>query len=68
MKLICFFLGHNYFLKKRLNFYSRCVGCKRCRNYFAMNDDVRIILPWDIEFSELYKYNPYLENFDYFPS
>ncbi len=61
-KIICWIIGHNYYLKKRFNAYSRCVGCKRCSSYFAMNDDVKALLPWDITFTELHEYSPYLTN------
>lgn len=59
-KLICKIFGHDYYLKKRLNSYSRCVGCKRCDRFFGMNDDVRALIAWDIELTELYNYSPYL--------
>jgi Prophage protein (DUF1660) len=54
-KLICFFFGHKYSLAQNLHAHSRRVYCTRCKCSFAMNDDVRSIVPWDAEFHKMYE-------------
>lgn len=58
-KIICFIFGHQYFVKKEFDGgYCRCLGCKRCSQFFAMNDDVKVLLKWDNTFSELHSFTP----------
>lgn len=33
---------------------TRKLRCDRCGKYFAMNDELQAVLPWDDEFEELY--------------
>jgi uncharacterized protein YbaR (Trm112 family) len=40
---------------RELTGHSRKLYCRRCGRYFAMNDDVRILLPWDADFEKLYE-------------
>lgn len=54
-KVICLFFGHRYVLTQELSKYSRRIACTRCNEMFAMNDDVRAVVPWDAEFHKLYE-------------
>ena len=54
-KIICFIFGHKYRVAQKFNTYSRRVTCARCKDKFAMNDDVRSLLPWDCEFEGMYE-------------
>lgn len=53
--LLCFFFGHKYFVAQELKSYSRRMCCKRCSRSFAMNDDVRVLVPWDASFHKMYE-------------
>lgn len=51
----CFFLPyHEFYIIKKLSECSNLVGCKSCKKLFAMNNDVKVILPWDASFEEFY--------------
>lgn len=70
-KLICFFFGHRYTLAQKLTPQSRRICCTRCRQSFAMNDDVRAVVDWDADFHRMYethgvaiKYQPWEFNPD----
>ncbi len=54
-RTICLFFGHDYFLLKKLTPWSRKLGCKRCGQEFAMNDDCRAVVDWDDRFENLYR-------------
>lgn len=66
-KVICFIFGHRYQVVQEFSDYSRRVVCPDCHGDWAMNDDVRIILPWDDGFADLYRsfghivHNPWRE-------
>lgn len=53
-QLVCALTRHDYVIEKRFTRYSRKIGCTRCGKQWAMNDDVRCILPWDAEFEAFY--------------
>lgn len=53
-KYLCFFFGHKYFVVQKLSPVARRMCCKRCSESFAMNDEVKSLLPWDSEFHKLY--------------
>jgi hypothetical protein len=61
MNILCLLAGHRYYIKERLTSYSRCLGCKPCGRYFGMNDGVRVVIPWNVELTELHEYSPYLQ-------
>lgn len=52
---LCFFIRHKYKLAQKLSPQVRRIGCIRCHKSFAMNDDIRSLLPWDAEFHRLYE-------------
>lgn len=54
-RLICAITVHKYFLIKNLSERTRKIGCSRCRRAWAMNDEVRVVVPWDSDFDQLYK-------------
>lgn len=53
-KLECKMRGHSYIVRQRFSEHSRRVGCVRCGGDWAMNDDVRVIVPWTPEFAAFY--------------
>lgn len=53
-RLKCRIAGHQYFTRQTLTAHSRRVGCKYCGGDWAMNDDVRVIVPWSAEFDKFY--------------
>ena len=57
--IICKILDHKYYVVKKFSYVTMCVGCRRCGKFFAMNDEVKVFLEWDGEFSQLYNFNPY---------
>lgn len=52
---MCLFFGHKYVSTQQLSKQSRRVACTRCCEMFAMNDDVRAVVPWGSSFHELYE-------------
>ena len=54
-RLLCWIKGHRFTLIRQLSFTSRKLQCRRCERYFAMNDDVRVVVPWDHDFETLYR-------------
>lgn len=57
----CLFGFHEYVQFQRLSDYTHKLKCKNCGKYFAMNTLERILLPWDLEFEDMYRL------FDYQP-
>ena len=55
LRVVCLLFGHKYVLTQSLSQQSRRVACTRCRHMFAMNDDVRAVVPWDAGFHRLYE-------------
>lgn len=53
-RLLCFLLGHNYRLHRKVTSRIRELKCKRCKQLFAMSDDVRTVLPLTFEFKEMH--------------
>ena len=45
---------HDLHVVQQLSRYARKVRCRRCKQYFAMNDEFRAFLPWDDELEHLY--------------
>lgn len=54
-KIKCKFGFHKYYVIKELASWSRKIGCKSCDKCFGMNDNVRVVIPWDRALEELYK-------------
>ena len=55
LRVVCLFFRHKYVMTQNLSKQSRRVACTRCHQMFAMNDDVRAVVPWDSEFHRLYE-------------
>jgi len=53
-RLICALTRHRYAVERQLSDTSRKIGCTRCGRSWAMNDDVRTLVPWDSDFDRLY--------------
>ena len=53
-KIICYFLGHNYRISRRINPTITELFCHRCKEQFAINTDVKTILPLDMELFNLH--------------
>lgn len=63
--MLCSIFGHRFYEKKRLDFFSRCVGCKRCEQFWAVGgNDFDHRTPWNEDFSSMYHYSPYLDCHD----
>jgi len=54
-RLICWILGHEYFVIQTFGRTSRRVGCKKCKKQWGMNDRVKVFVRWDGEFAEMYE-------------
>lgn len=54
-RLICGVFGHELYVQRIFSDTSRKIGCSRCGGSWGMNDCVRMVLPWDGTFVELYK-------------
>lgn len=53
-KIICFLLGHQYYIVQRFSSHARRIGCAKCKQTWSMNDNVMACLKWDEEFANLY--------------
>lgn len=53
-RLWCWITFHDVEVVQQFSSYARKVHCRRCDQYFAMNDDCCAFLPWDDDFEELY--------------
>lgn len=60
-KIKCWFNRHELWEVERLSFSSQKLYCSSCKNYFAINHDVRVFLPWDESSEELYRF---IKDFD----
>lgn len=47
--ICCSLLGHSYKLKRNITPYVRELECKRCKEQFGMNDQLKSLLPMDEE-------------------
>jgi hypothetical protein len=54
-KLSCLVWTHKYYFIEPLSDSSCKLGCKKCHQQFAMNNNVGAIVPWNPEFEEFYK-------------
>lgn len=54
-RLKCFPNRHRFIIYKKLSESSDKLYCNKCKRYFAINYDVRVILPWDISFYKFYE-------------
>lgn len=51
----CWIFGHQFFVVQEFSKYSRRIYCPCCGLDQAMNDDVRVVVPWDKDFEEMYR-------------
>ncbi len=54
-RVICWIIGHNYRTRQVFSPESRRVCCPRCGGDWAMNDRVRVLVPWSGEFEQFYR-------------
>lgn len=55
---MCKIFGHKPTVMRVFESGRYCVKCRRCKEYFLMSDQDKIILPWDCEFSLMYSFEP----------
>lgn len=53
-KLFCFLFGHKYKLFMRINKNIDEIYCKRCGKEFAINHELKILLPLDKDLLNLH--------------
>lgn len=53
--IVCWALGHEYKVVQVFSRESRKLCCDRCKSEFAMNDRVRVLVPWSDEFEQFYR-------------
>jgi len=58
-RCLCRVVGHTFLIVRRFGVTSRKLYCDRCHRYFAMNDRVQVVVPWDGVFDELYASHGY---------
>ena len=54
-KIWCWIVGHKVELVQRFSGHAERVRCIYCCGDFAVNHDVRLMIPWDEEVQELYE-------------
>lgn len=54
-RLLCAVFEHKYRVIRYFTANTRQVGCARCKRSWAMNDEVRVLLPWDKELEDLHR-------------
>ncbi len=54
-KILCWLLGHNYFVNQTFGSCSRRVCCDRCGGDWAMHDPSMSFVEWDVEFEDMYR-------------
>jgi hypothetical protein len=59
-KVLCWFLGHRWFVIKRFSADCRKVGCRRCGAVWGMNDRVEALVEWDWELEAMHERNELL--------
>lgn len=52
-EIICMIFGHKYTLLRYITSWCREIKCNRCKKEFAMNDELRYVLPLDNDLKEL---------------
>lgn len=53
--LKCFFWKHDYEMDYKFSDNMQKIKCHHCNKKFAINHDLRAILPWDIDFEDMVK-------------
>ena len=59
-RIICWVFGHKYHVVQVFSHESRRVCCLCCDGDWAMNDRVRVLVPWSDEFDRFYRENGHL--------
>lgn len=52
-KCLCFHMAH-WRVVQEFSLAERKLRCDKCQRYWAMNDSVNALLPWDCDFEFLY--------------
>lgn len=53
--MICWILGHKYFVVKIFSKEHRKLQCYRCKKQFGMHDSTQSLFPWDAELEDAEK-------------
>lgn len=60
--VVCFFIGHEPYVKNSLTGKgSYCMGCKRCNTFFVVDLELDRVHKWDETFTEIFMFNPYIK-------
>lgn len=51
----CYFLGHKFYRVQKVSHNVDKVACSRCSKVWGVNHDLKVMLEWDEELSELYR-------------
>lgn len=54
-KFLCFIGRHDLFVINRLSTQSDKLECSRCQKQYAINWNIRALLPWDREIEKFYE-------------
>lgn len=55
-RILCELFHHKYYKIKKLSLTTTKLGCSRCGKQFAMNSDVRCVLPWTDSLQALHEF------------
>lgn len=53
-RIKCFFGKHSFYIIEKMSINTDKIGCCNCGKQFAMNHDVKAIVPWDSDFDHAY--------------
>lgn len=53
-KIKCLLGYHSYRVVQGFGYSRRRIKCRFCRSDLAMNDDLKIVVPWDGSFEDMY--------------
>ena len=54
-KILCYWYGHQFYIVQEFSDHSRRIHCPHCGTDLAMNDWERCVIPWNDEFSKMYR-------------
>jgi hypothetical protein len=54
-RILCYFGKHKYTRTQYLTPTSRRIGCMRCGKVWGMDDNIKVLIPWDTELEDIYR-------------